>query len=199
MGRVVHEPWPLIASKHALRIILADSRQTFSQDERTQQRNRTDETWQREIPRWCLPALDQVEWVVSSSAFLRHRPSCKIMLAILADILPPREKLLTHSISLSLSLSLILKHVADFLYVGTLRISLFDIGRSSWCYLRSTVWARRCEYFICKLWMNTRTTDDQSIISVAKELKRKIQVEMNNTMKNANFCWYILIKHHSSI
>ncbi|KAK1119877.1 hypothetical protein K0M31_012953 [Melipona bicolor] len=45
MGRVVHEPWPLIASKHALRIILADSRQTFSQDERTQQRNRTDETW----------------------------------------------------------------------------------------------------------------------------------------------------------
>lgn len=49
MGHVVHEPWPLIASKHALRIIPADSRQTVGQDQddETSRRNRTDEQTER--------------------------------------------------------------------------------------------------------------------------------------------------------
>ena len=42
MGHVVHEPWPLIASKHALRIIPADSRQTAGQDQRRNQPTRPD-------------------------------------------------------------------------------------------------------------------------------------------------------------
>ena len=36
--------------------------------------------------------------------------------------------------------------------------------------------------------VNTRTTDVQSIIFVAKEWKCMIQEEINNTIKNTNFC-----------
>lgn len=47
MGHVVHEPWPLIASKHALRIIPADSRQTAVPGPTTKPADETGQTNKR--------------------------------------------------------------------------------------------------------------------------------------------------------
>lgn len=93
-GRVVRRPRPLIASKHALKIIRSGNRQT---DRQTGSRTKTDgwtdggikpdrrSTRGAEKPCWCLAASDQVEWVVPSCspspcAASRLRVySCKIM------------------------------------------------------------------------------------------------------------------------
>jgi len=74
-GYVVRRPWSLIASKHALKINQSRNRQIDRQAGRQQNEDRPmvggtkpdrRSTRGAEKPCWCLPASDQVEWVVPS-------------------------------------------------------------------------------------------------------------------------------------
>lgn len=106
MGHVVHEPWPLIASKHALRIILADSRQTECQDQTTKPAHETGQTNKPRGGERRGSNVDACRLRISSSELFRdHPPSppslstrvgeCQLPLRISS---PPRRERRHHSL-----------------------------------------------------------------------------------------------------